>query len=223
MKFIFLVILMALTSCGKSGTIIAPDKPSSTTDTQVGVPSEPVAVPPVTPPNYSYVDPNKVIAPKLLKTALDYYAANLTKIKNKNFLSVVDFTLYAGKARFFVIDMKTGAVKALHVSHGAGSDPSGTGYAKIFSNTPGTNASSLGIYQTAETYVGKHGLSLKMDGLSSTNSKVRARAIVIHAADYVTETGKAGRSWGCFAFSPESISYVITNLKGGSIIYAGLE
>jgi hypothetical protein len=169
------------------------------------------------------LDPNHLIAPKLLNAAVDYYVSHLSQIKNKNFLSIVDFTLYSGKARFFIIDMKTGAVKAIHVAHGSGSDPNNTGYAKTFSNTPGTNASSLGVYQTAETYVGKHGLSLKMDGLSLTNSNVRAREIVIHSADYVTETSKAGRSWGCFAVASENISWVISELKGGSIIYAGLE
>jgi hypothetical protein len=109
------------------------------------------------------------------------------------------------------------------VAHGSGSDKANDGYAEKFSNVSGSNASSLGFYMTAETYNGKHGLSLRLDGLSSTNSNVRARAVVIHGASYVSDSDiKAGRSWGCPAVSMASKDKVIKMLKGGSIIYAGL-
>ena len=87
----------------------------------------------------------------------------------------------------------------------------------------GSNASSLGYYMTAETYTGSHGYSLRLDGLSSTNSKVRSRAIVVHGADYVEEAAVIqGRSWGCPAVAMANRTTVINMIKGGSIIYAGL-
>ena len=62
----------------------------------------------------------------------------------------------------------------------------------------GSKMTSLGTYVTAETYYGKHGLSLRLDGLDKENSRARERAIVIHGADYVTpDRTKMGRSWGC--------------------------
>lgn len=172
---------------------------------------------------YQHLDPKHEVPTDLLEKAVTYYDANLNKIANKNYLSVIDFSRKSTLKRFFIIDMKTGAVWGIHTSHGKGSDTNADGIAEKFSNTSGSNMSSLGFYRAAETYSGKHGLSLRLDGLSSTNSKARARAIVIHAADYVSEKNVIqGRSWGCPAVAPENRDTVISKLKGGSIIYAGL-
>ena len=64
-----------------------------------------------------------------------------------------------------------------------------------------------------------------MDGLSETNSNVRKRAIVIHGASYATpstirQTGRLGRSQGCFAVDTAVFKEVIDMLKGGSLITA---
>ncbi len=172
---------------------------------------------------YQYLDPNHEVPTDLLQAALTYYDANLSKITNKNYLSVIDFAQKSTKKRFFIIDMKTGKVWAIHTAHGAGSDSNHDGFAEKFSNVSGSNASSLGFYKAAETYSGSHGFSMRLDGLSSTNSKARARAIVVHAADYVQESAVIqGRSWGCPAVAPQNRDKVISLLKGGSIIYAGL-
>ena len=72
--------------------------------------------------------------------------------------------------------MASGEVWTLHVAHGEGSDPDDSGYAKTFSNVEGTRASSLGFFTTAETYSGEYGYSLRLDGLSSTNSKATRAA-----------------------------------------------
>jgi hypothetical protein len=113
-------------------------------------------------------------------------------------------------------------VKSIHVAHGKGSDSNNDGYATNFSNKVNSEASSLGFYLTAETYHGNHGLSLRLDGLSSTNSKARERSVVLHGADYVREAEvKAGRSWGCPAVSMALRGDVIELLKGGSLIFAG--
>ena len=117
--------------------------------------------------------------------------------------------------------METGSVWNIHVSHGKGSDSNHDGLAEKFSNVSGSNASSLGFYKTAETYQGKHGYSLRLDGLSETNSKARPRAIVVHGADYVKDKEVIqGRSWGCPAVSRMHSKKVIDLIKNGSLILA---
>jgi hypothetical protein len=168
------------------------------------------------------VDPTHVVPTKHLATALLYYDANKTTLKNPNVLSVIDFSQFSGNKRFFIIDMKTGSVWGIRVAHGSGSDPTHDGYAHTFSNVSGSNMSSLGFYMTAETYTGDNGLSLRLDGLSSTNSNARSRAIVVHGASYVEEANVIqGRSWGCPAVAMENRDQVINLIKGGSLIYAG--
>ena len=168
------------------------------------------------------LDPQHVVPADLLRDALAYYQQNAARIANKDYLTVVDFSRTSTQPRMFIVDMKSGAVQAVHVAHGSGSDPRNTGRATVFSNEDGSNCSSLGYYLTAETYDGKHGYSCRMDGLSTTNSNVRERAVVIHGADYVHDSDvKQGRSWGCFALAMTMRTSVIDRLKGGSLIYAG--
>lgn len=163
-----------------------------------------------------------MIPTSLLEKAVVYFDANKSKLGNTNYLSIVDFSKNSAKKRFFIVNMKTGAVVSYYVAHGKGSDPDFDGLATKFSNTAGSNMSSLGFYRTAEVYSGAHGRSLRMDGLSASNSNVRARAIVIHGADYVHASAtKQGRSNGCFAFPMSQKDDIITLLKGGSLIYAG--
>lgn len=159
----------------------------------------------------------------LYNTALAYYQANLKKIPNQRYLTIVDFKVWSGKSRMWIIDMQTNNVQALHVAHGAGSDPKNSGYATSFSNVSGSYKSSLGFYLTAETYQGNHGTALKIDGLSSTNSNVRSRVIVIHGAKYVwDQDAQIGRSLGCFAIPMEHRDQVIAQIKNGSLLFAGV-
>ena len=170
---------------------------------------------------YDYVDPTHIVPTKALEQALIYYHDNKAHIANTKVLSIIDFSQSSTKKRFFIINMQTGAVWNINVAHGKGSDANHDGYAEKFSNVSGSNASSLGVYKTAETYQGSHGYSLKLDGLSTTNSNVRARSIVVHGADYVKDSAVIqGRSWGCPAVSMANYKKVIDLLKGGSIILA---
>jgi L,D-transpeptidase catalytic domain len=172
---------------------------------------------------YRSIDPNGIIPPKLLNTALAYFDANSGKIRNQRYLTIVDFSAASKERRFFVVNMADGSVWSGWVAHGSGSDKNNDGIAESFSNVSGSNASSLGFYLTAETYSGKHGLSLKLDGLSATNSKARARAIVLHGAAYVTRSSvRQGRSWGCLAVPMIDRDFLVNILKSGSLIYAGL-
>lgn len=169
---------------------------------------------------YSHLDPNNIVPKTRLAAALKYFDANPTKVKNKEFIGVIDFSQHSSKERFYVINMTTGDVETFQVAHGKGSDTDGDGHATTFSNISGSNMSSQGIYLTADTYEGAHGYSLLLDGMSPTNSKARERAIVIHPADYVVAGQKAGRSWGCPALDPHESQHVIDELKNGAVIYA---
>jgi hypothetical protein len=97
--------------------------------------------------------------------------------------------------------------------------------ADTFSNVPGSLQSSLGIYRCSENYNGSHGISMRLDGLEETNSKARARNIVFHRADYVSdefilENGKIGRSNGCFVVENSVCDALIRQLENGSYLIA---
>ena len=145
--------------------------------------------------------------------------------------AVLDFSAHSGTPRFHLIDRASGRVlRTFRVSHGQGSEGSRRdGHAEVFSNVPDSNASSLGLYRTAETYVSEvyPGLAMRMDGLSPTNSNARSRFIVIHAARYMEpeswkgkKAGRPGLSDGCFVFSKADRDAVVSNLQGGALIYA---
>jgi hypothetical protein len=137
---------------------------------------------------------------------------------------VVDFGLHSAKPRLFVLDVKAATATAYLCAHGRGSEgASDDGYANIFSNVPGSEATSLGIYRCAETYQGANGYSLKLDGLEATNSNARDRYIVMHGATYVSkefarEHGRIGRSEGCPAVDHDYAETIIDQLKEGSFL-----
>ena len=143
------------------------------------------------------------------------------KIRNSK-LSIVDFSKPSTQKRLYIIDMDQKKLM-FHtlVAHGRNS---GQLVPKKFSNTNESLQSSLGFYVTAEKYMGKHGLSMRMDGMEKSNSNARQRAIVVHGADYVSDrfiqsTGYLGRSWGCPAVSPELNEPIINAIGNGSALF----
>ena len=144
------------------------------------------------------------------------------KIKN-NLLTIVDFSLPSTKKRMWILDMdKNEVIYHTYVSHGKNT---GGNMATEFSNTPNSLQSSLGFYVTAETYYGKNGLSLFIDGMEKNfNSKARERYVVMHGADYAKEEsikrlGRLGRSYGCPAVPTEISKEIINTIKGGSALF----
>ena len=193
---------------------------SSNTQTETDNPSQPTTPSIPSDSNYSHLDPDKMVPSALLAKTVEYFDTHKEKIRNQNYIVVIDFKQHNSKERFYVIDMQSGQVEKYLTAHGKNSDPDYDGYATIFSNTPGSEMSSRGFYLTAETYQGSNGLSLVLDGLSTTNSNARSRAIVIHGAEYVSPGSLIGRSWGCPALDMRYYIEVINQIKGGVLIYA---
>jgi hypothetical protein len=139
-------------------------------------------------------------------------------------LAVIDYSRPSTERRLWLFDLdKRRLLLRDFVAHGR---RSGENFATEFSNSLGSYQSSLGLFRTAESYRGKHGYSLRMDGLEpGINDLARERAIVIHAADYVNPAlvasqGRIGRSLGCPAVRPEVARMVIDQLKGGQFMFA---
>ena len=144
-------------------------------------------------------------------------------LNNTGLLTIIDFSRPSTEKRFYTIDVRTPEVKYhTYVAHGRNT---GQNMATKFSNIPHSNQSSLGFFITGETYVGSKGYSLRLDGKEkSFNDQIRSRAVVMHAADYVTESwitryGRLGRSQGCPALPPHLSREVINTIKNKTAIF----
>jgi len=175
------------------------------------------------------LDRTNNLRPEVLELALEAYEQAVAGGHvRRPILTIIDYELPSYQQRLWVIDMVSG--RLLHqewVAHGMGK-PRGSGgtmeEALSFSNEEGTLKSSLGLFVTAETYYGRHGYSLKLDGLEEgVNDNARERLIVLHSAHYVSE-GRAddrliGRSWGCPAVRPGIGKILIDAIKDGSVLW----
>ena len=173
--------------------------------------------------DYSHLDPDHLIPNNLLQKTVNYFDLHQNQITNKRFIGIIDFKQHNSKERFYIVDMESGLVEKYLVAHGKNSDPTFSGYATSFSNEINSNKSSLGFYLTAETYSGDHGYSLRLDGLSETNSNARERDIVVHAAEYVSPGDKIGRSLGCPAVETRFHQSIIDDIREGALLFAAYE
>ncbi len=144
-------------------------------------------------------------------------------IRNRRYLTVIDFTKPSSKKRMYLVDLKTGKVEKYLVSHGKNS---GWAYATAFSNRPESFQSCRGFFVTGRKYYGKHGVELQLVGLEKgINDNALKRGIVMHGADYVSmrsvvlNGGRLGRSLGCPAIPTAVAGSVINRIKGGSLLY----
>jgi hypothetical protein len=142
---------------------------------------------------------------------------------NEDIVTIIDFSLPSTEKRLFILDLRNQQILYhTFVAHGKNT---GVNMATKFSNNKGSNQSSLGLYRTGESYQGKHGYSLRLDGLENGfNDNARSRAVVMHSASYVSESfikrhGRLGRSWGCPAVPVEFSKDIIDLIKGGSCLY----
>lgn len=169
------------------------------------------------------VDP--VVDPRIVARARAAFDRHRSRIVHGDIVGIADFTRASREDRFFLLDTNTGRVTRHLVSHGRGSDPSHTGFLQRFSNRIGSEASSDGSYVTGDYYHGKYGRSMRVRGLDPSNDNAEARAIVVHTAWYAEpnvaeQTGRLGRSEGCFALPHNSLQEVLARLGPGRFLYA---
>ncbi len=141
----------------------------------------------------------------------------------KDIITLIDMDKPGIEKRMWIVDVQKGVVlKNTYVAHGKNS---GENFAISFSNKVNSHQSSLGFYVTGQTYHGKHGLSLRLNGMDiGFNDNASRRAIVLHGADYVSEEfirkhGRLGRSHGCPAVPVAENKEIIELIKGGSLLF----
>jgi hypothetical protein len=163
------------------------------------------------------------------KEALNFALVGYEKLKeqgmliNIRYLTIVDFSKPSNANRFYIIDMEQAKLLLQTlVAHGK---KSGSIFANAFSNKDASFKSSLGFYRTGNSYQGKHGSSLELEGLEKgINDHAKNRAIVIHGANYVSEfiakqQGFIGRSLGCPAVPSDKVNTIIDAIKGASCLF----
>ena len=162
---------------------------------------------------------NQLVINKVLTTLK---CANEYNVERDNILTIIDYSLPSNQKRLWVFDLT--AKKLLfntYVSHGIKSGSLLTDY---FSNKNNSKASSIGVYQTQESYYGRDGLSLRLEGLDrSFNDNASSRSVVMHPGWYVDEDfikkyGRPGRSWGCPALPVDMSQAVINTIKNKSLL-----
>lgn len=139
-------------------------------------------------------------------------------------LTLIDYSLPSTTPRLWVFDLRSGKLLFNElVAHGRNS---GDNIATRFSDAMESRETSLGLFRTADTYVGHNGYSLRLDGLEpGFNGNARERAIVVHGAAYVDANvakanGRLGRSWGCPALREAVARQVIDTVRGGGVIFS---
>lgn len=165
----------------------------------------------------------------LSKEALEYalkgyhVLLDQKKIRKEQYLTICDFSQPSSKKRLYIIDIENQQLLVnTYVAHGRNS---GGEYATQFSNRPESLQSSLGFYITENTYIGKHGLSLRVTGVEQgINDNAMERTIVIHGAEYVDPSRAKsgvfmGRSWGCPAVPKAESNHIISLIKNGSCLF----
>ncbi|MFZ1221382.1 MAG: murein L,D-transpeptidase catalytic domain-containing protein [Chthoniobacterales bacterium] len=143
----------------------------------------------------------------------------------------VDYSINSKEPRFFIFNIKTGALYKYKTAHGRGgkNESPHDGKCRQISNVSESGCSSVGAIRTLEPYTsGKVGKALRLLGLSDTNNKIEGRGVVLHGAEYVhdnnasTDTSLSGRSLGCIAVDekyihPTAGGELIDVLANGSI------
>jgi hypothetical protein len=172
---------------------------------------------------YPWLDPNHDVPPDLLQNAVQFFDVNKYRFPNQDFITIVDFKPRSDHYRLFVVHMQDGSVEKYHTTHGLGSDPQKTGTAIQFGNVINSGMSSLGYARMSEAYSGTYGESVRLDGLSTTNSNMRDRAVVFHGWVGVEEANVIeGWSQGCVTLDYKVKDGVLAEVRDGSLMYLGV-
>jgi hypothetical protein len=145
-------------------------------------------------------------------------------VRSPSTLTIIDYSKPSTEPRMWVLDLAERRLLYEElVSHGQGS---GEKFATRFSNQPDSHQTSIGLFVTDTTYVGRNGYSLRLDGLDvGFNDRARERAIVMHGAPYVNREitkslGRLGRSHGCPAVRDSVARELIDRVKEGSLVFS---
>ena len=168
------------------------------------------------------------LRPAVFDMALtSFHSAYEQGLSTSTTVTIIDYELHSIEKRLWVIDLEQQTLLFHeYTAHGAGSDRDHDGLLDSVSNTNNSNQSNVGLLRTAETYNGRHGASMRLDGLEAGfNDNARSRNIVMHPSSYVDEDfierhGRAGRSHGCPALDPDVSGKLIRTIKGGSLVFA---
>ena len=206
-KFILTLLLLALPFSGKTDNATSGTSPALHTSLSSQL--------------YSEMELDGKVNPEAFRLAVEGYEKITTR--KREVLTLIDFSKPSTEERLYVFDMKQHKLLfSSVVSHGKNS---GNNYATSFSNKEGSHKSSLGFYLTENTYQGRNGYSLILEGLEKgVNDNARQRAIVMHGAAYadpavIRNGGRLGRSFGCPALPHQVNRPIIDAIKGGSVIY----
>lgn len=183
----------------------------------------PIAVAEITP---RPLDPSSLVRKDLMDRAMAALDIHHRRIPLRDRMYLVDFQKYSGEQRLYEVDLLNGQVAAFRTTHGRGSDPAHSGYARDFGNTPDSFKSSLGSYATAGASWGsQQGPNVLLDGLEYSNDRARERAIIVHGADYadpdfLAREGKLGRSYGCFSLAHADLPSLRERMGTGRLLFA---
>jgi hypothetical protein len=145
--------------------------------------------------------------------AMQGYEKLKGKLKNPDYLTIVDYTKSRNENRMYVINLKTNRVEYL-VPVGHGKKSGGT-FARSFSNEIGSNETSLGFYRTPLTIKKsrtKKRSGLLLQGIEESNDQAVERGIYIHP-------GPVNGSEGCFTL-PNKANEIMNKVKGDSLLFA---
>jgi hypothetical protein len=180
-------------------------------------------IPQIIPPP---LDPRRLVRPELMSRAMAALDVHHHRVTLRDRMYLVDFQKFSGEQRLFEVDLIGGRVTPFRTSHGRGSDPGHSGFARTFSNTPDSYMSSVGAYATAGAGWGpQQGPNVLLDGLEYSNDLARDRAIIVHGADYadpdfLAREGKLGRSYGCFSTAHTDLPMLRERMGEGRLLFA---
>ena len=139
------------------------------------------------------------------------------KPKNRNYAVIIDYRKPMLSERLFLIDLTK--QKIILKSPVSQAIKTGKQFPTEFSNELGSEKSCYGAFITAETYFGKYGYSMVLDGMDKgINDNARKRKIVFHSTKRLSNP-LYPLTYGCFATAEDVNNKIIHLTKNGCLVY----
>jgi|GEM_PF-2830373 len=152
--------------------------------------------------------------------------AGLNGRTDVDLLVVIDYDRPSYERRMSIYERGTCPIRRCLVSHGRGSSSECKLFACDFSNIPGSNATSLGLFSIGrDRPSAKFGRSIELEGLQpGLNHLAKPRTIVIHPAWYVSygvirqncdeeSRPRLGQSKGCPALTAADFKFLLQRIR----------